>query len=431
MRILLFADFYPPVLGGMERHVQTVAHEFVRRGHSVAVATLAHEGSPAYENDCGVRIYRLPGWNRALKPFYASADRQFHPTMPDPGVISGLRHVVERERPEIIHGRGWMLYSYLPLRARYDIPLVVTLHDYSLVCPRKTYTRHGQVCDGPGYAKCVACATEQYGAAKSLLLCTGLAASKRLHGRVDRYVGISRAVRDANIQSAGRPPRPFSVIPTFVPDALLDPAPEAERPAFLPVDDGYILFVGEFAAHKGPQVLLEAYEGLTDPPPLVMIGSEHGKRPMAFPPGVIVARNAPHAAVMAAWRHCAFGVAPSIWPEPLGQVAIEAMTARKPVIASAVGGLPDVVVDGETGLLTPPGDAVALSAAMRTLLLDPARRERMGAAGYERARRFTVGVVASEIERLYAEVRAEAPAPAVSRSGGLPDADIGDVGGLR
>lgn len=431
MRILMFSDFYPPVLGGMERHVQTLAHELARRGHSVAVATLAHEGSPAYEDNGGVRVYRLPGWNRALKPFYASADRQFHPTIPDPGVVSGLRHVVDREQPEIVHGRGWMLYSYLPLRPYADIPLVVTLHDYSLVCPRKTYTRHGQVCDGPGFAKCVACATEQYGAAKSLLLCAGLAASKRLHGRVDQYVGVSRAVRDANVQAAGRPPRPFSVIPTFVPDTLLEPAPERERPDFLPAEDGYILYVGEFAAHKGPQTLLEAYAGLVAPPPLVLIGTENGKRPMLFPPGVVVARNVPHDTVMVAWRHCAFGVAPSIWPEPLSQVAIEAMAARKPVIASAVGGLPDLVVDGETGLLTPPGDALVLRAAMRELLLDPARRERMGAAGYARARRFTVGVVASEIERLYSEVCAATPASATNHSGGLPDANVADVGRLR
>ncbi len=411
MRVLLFSDMYPPIIGGLERHVQTLARELVRRGHHVAVATLAHTGSPAFEIDDGVHVHRLPGWNRALKPFYVTAERQFHPTLPDPGVMAGLRRVMTEERPDIVHGRGWMLYSYLPLRRAYAAPLIVTLHDYSLVCPRRTYTREGHICDGPAYGKCVRCASEQYGAAKSLLLCTGLAASKHMHGRVDRYVGVSRAVRDANLQAAGKPPRPFDVIPTFVPDSVLEPRPARERPAFLPPDDGYILFVGELAPHKGIHVLLEAYRELSSLAPLVLIGAEHGKSSIEFPPGVIVARNVPHADVMAAWEHSAIGVTPSIWPEPLGQVAIEAMASSKPVVATAVGGLADLVVDGETGLLVPPDDAPALRTALRTLLLDPARRARMGEAGRARARLFTVGVVADQIERLYAEVYEAAHAP--------------------
>ncbi len=410
MRILMFSDFYHPVIGGLERHVRTLSHELARRGHSVAVATLAHEGSPAFEDDQGVRVYRLPGWNRALKPFYVSAERQFHPTLPDPGVMAGLRRILAEERPDIVHGHGWMLYSYLPLRSRYDIPLVVTLHDYGLVCPRKTYMREGRVCDGPGYAKCVRCGIEQYGLAKSLLLTTGMAISKRGHGRVDRYIAISQAMRDASVQAAGRPVRPIEVIPTFIPDTALQPQPAYPRPAFLPQSDEYLLFVGELSPHKGVQVLLDAYQGLTDLAPLVMIGSQHGAASVEIPPGVFVARNVAHQDVMAAWERCAIGVVPSVWPEPFGQVAIEAMAARKPVVASAVGGLPDIIVDGVTGVLVPPGDAQALRLALRELLLDPARRARMGEAGHERARRFTVGAVADRIEQVYSEVRESADA---------------------
>jgi glycosyltransferase involved in cell wall biosynthesis len=401
MRILMFSDLYHPIIGGMERHVQTLSREFVRRGHHVAVATLAHEGSPEFEVDQGVHIYRLSGWNRALKPFYASAERQFHPTLPDPGVTAGLRRVLNAESPDIVHGRGWMLYSYLPLRSRYDVPLIVTLHDYSLVCPRRNFVHRGQVCSGPAYAKCVRCGNEQYGVAKSLLLTTGMAISKRAHNRVDQFISISQAVRDASVQAAGRPPRPLEVIPTFVPDSVLAPHTARERPAFLPPTDDYILFVGELSPHKGVQVLLDAYQGVADLAPLVLIGSQHGKSTIDVPAEVIVARNVPHEDVMAAWAHSAIGVVPSIWPEPFGQVAVEAMASRKPVVASAIGGLPDVIVDRETGLLVPPGDAVALRGALRELLLDPARRARMGEAGHERARLFTVGVVADRIEHVY------------------------------
>src|SRR5205809_3939099 len=130
MRILMVSDFYPPVIGGLERYVQLLAHELLRRGHQVSVATLRHEGAPAYELDAGVRVQRLAGWNRLLAPFYASSARPFHPTAPDPGVMAGLRRVVAHERPDIVHAHSWMLYSWLPLKQWSKAGLIVTLHDY-------------------------------------------------------------------------------------------------------------------------------------------------------------------------------------------------------------------------------------------------------------------------------------------------------------
>src|SRR5438128_7605427 len=195
MRILMVSDFYPPIIGGLERYVQTLAHELLRRGHQVSVATLWHEGSPGYELDAGVRVHRLAGWNRLLAPFYESSARQFHPTAPDPGVMAGLRHVVARERPDIVHAHGWMLYSFLPLKEWSTAGLIVTLHDYGLVCPKKTYLYNDGLCAGPAYARCLCCARAQYGALKAAALTTGLAVSSRLHGRVDRYLAVSAAVR--------------------------------------------------------------------------------------------------------------------------------------------------------------------------------------------------------------------------------------------
>lgn len=78
---------------------------------------------------------------------------------------------------------------------------------------------------------------------------------------------------------------------------------------------------------------------------------------------------------------------PSIWVEPFGITAVESMAAGLPVIASRVGGLAETVVDGETGILFPPGDAQALARALRRLMDDAGLRERMGRAGRERAER--------------------------------------------
>ena len=109
---------------------------------------------------------------------------------------------------------------------------------------------------------------------------------------------------------------------------------------------------------------------------------------------------------MAAWAHCAVGVVPSIWPEPLSLAAVEAMACGRPVVASATGGLPEVVIDGETGLLVPAGDVGALRDALRALLSDPVLRRRLGEAARRRARLFTASAITARIEQVYADVQA-------------------------
>ena len=78
----------------------------------------------------------------------------------------------------------------------------------------------------------------------------------------------------------------------------------------------------------------------------------------------------------------------------------------KAVIASRIGGLPDIVVDGETGCLVPPGDPQALREAMQSLLDDPARRERMGILAKQRVVQFQATSVVSRIEQVYRELSA-------------------------
>ena len=210
---------------------------------------------------------------------------------------------------------------------------------------------------------------------------------------------------------------PYQVIPNLLPEKLLAEEdqeevrplpPELER---LPEGD-FLLFVGDLSADKGVHVLLAAYNKLREAegelpesvPPLVVIGRRFGGTADELPPGVIALGRIPHTAVMEAWRRCTIALAPSVWAEPFGIVALEAMVAGKPLVASNTGGLADTVIHGETGLLVPPGDVDALAEGIRLLLLDPQLRAQLGQAAAQRAAEYRASNVAQTVERAYAGV---------------------------
>ncbi len=161
------------------------------------------------------------------------------------------------------------------------------------------------------------------------------------------------------------------------------------------------MFAGALGPHKGVDVLLQAWGGFDPAVPLVLVGIHRQDTPRRFPEGVRVVENVPHDDVLRAWAHCAVAVVPSRWPEPFGLVALEAMAAGRPVVASAVGALPDLLQSGRAGVLVPPGDAPALRQAISLLLADPARRAQLGQTARERASAYSASAIVPRIEGVY------------------------------
>jgi glycosyltransferase involved in cell wall biosynthesis len=167
-----------------------------------------------------------------------------------------------------------------------------------------------------------------------------------------------------------------------------------------PEEPPHVLYVGRLSPEKG---VLELVEACGDDLPLVVAGDGplRARVPQArgFVPPDELGPWYERAAVVAAPSH----------REGYGVAAREAMAWGRPVVASAVGGLTDAVVDGVTGLLVPPGDAAALRAALERLLGDAALRGRLGAAARETAQRELAFAVAAE--RLHDVYRSAAPGP--------------------
>lgn len=404
MRILMLTQFYPPVIGGEERHVANLSRALVARGHEVSVATLRHRDFPAFEVEHGVRVHRVRGSMQRIGILFSEDSRQYAPPFPDPEITRALRSIIQEEHPDIVHAHNWIVHSFTPLKTWSKARLVMTLHDYSLVCAQKRLMQRGTVCSGPQLSKCIHCAVDFYGPVKGIP--TTLANSfwgKRERRAVDLFLPVSRAVADGTQLDMHR--APYRIIPNFVPDQVDVTYAEADPLlAQLPAGD-FLLFVGDIMPDKGAEVLLEAYASMETQVPLVLIGRSYlpdlDKR---LPPNVLYLGSWPHASIMAAWKRCALGVVPSIVADSCPTVAIEAMLMGRPLVAARSGGLTDIVADGQTGLLVPRGDAPALREAIQRLLNDPEQRANMGRLAGQRVGAFQETTVVSQIEQAYKDL---------------------------
>jgi glycosyltransferase involved in cell wall biosynthesis len=167
----------------------------------------------------------------------------------------------------------------------------------------------------------------------------------------------------------------------------------------------FLLFVGDLSNEKGVRTLLDAYQLLgSGRPPLMLVGRLTPDTPTRLPDGAEVHLEWPHEDVQIAFRRCISAVLPSVWPDPCPTTVLEAMASGRPVVTTSVGGIGDMVVDGESGLLVPPGDELGLAAAIRRVLADGELRSRLGVGAQTKVRRFTASVVAEQLESVYERV---------------------------
>jgi glycosyltransferase involved in cell wall biosynthesis len=405
LRVLLVTDSYPPLVGGATFWSQQVARHMSARGHDVTLATTWQPRTAAFEQDREVAVHRLRDLTSRVPGISADPYRHNPPPFPDPEAVMRLRRLIRQVQPDLVHSYGWLTHSVAAALLGSDVPLLVSTQDYSNICALRTLFRHGEICEGSAPAKCLECASSNYGKAKGAVAVGGIFGSRPLLRRkVTRIHSISRYVATA-IERDLRAPAPIEIVPNFSEDVGDAPVDE-EVLSRLP-DQPFIFFVGALRRVKGIVELCSAYERLEGPPPMVLAGPLAPDTPKEFPSGVTVLTSVPFPTVMAAWRRALFGVFPSKWPEPLGNVVYEAMSQGRAVIGTRPGGHEDMVEDGRTGLLVPAGDVAALGEAMSRLIGDSELRETLGERARERSRAFTAAAVLPELERLYRETAGE------------------------
>ncbi|HEY2834257.1 MAG TPA: glycogen synthase [Sporichthyaceae bacterium] len=179
----------------------------------------------------------------------------------------------------------------------------------------------------------------------------------------------------------------------------------------------YVIFVGRITRQKGVPVLLRAAASLDPSAQLVLCAGAADTQELGAEVSALVAElqasrsgviwipeMLPKPDIIQLLTHAAVFACPSVY-EPLGIVNLEAMACATAVVASRVGGIPEVVDDDVTGLLVPPEDPASLAGALNLLLRDPGRTGAMGRAGRDRAvHEFSWDAVAAQTAALYAEL---------------------------
>jgi glycogen synthase len=395
----MVTQFYPPVTGGQEQYVRNLSRALAERGHDVEVVTIANDGPAATSVDGAVTVHRIRTTAQRLPRLYDDVARPHALPVVDPGFRTAVGRLLAGNQFDVVHAHDWSIGSAIGPARRARVPVVLTQHDYSHVCATKRFMRGDEVCAGPAPVACLRCASSWHGPVVGPGVAVANALGRRTRSKnVDAFVPVSSVVA-INTRLPGR--NPYVVIPNFIPDDLL----LAEA---VPQPEGPMVFVGDLSRDKGIEILLEAHRraGL---PRLVLAGRVLEHTPLQLSDGVELRGLLDHDSVIELMQTACVVVVPSIVPDCCPTVVLEAMAVGCPVVAAASGGIVDLVDDGVTGLLVPPGDASALSGALSAVVDDRERAAAMGRAALERARLFTASAVVGRIEDLYQRVRSGLP----------------------
>jgi glycogen synthase len=389
MRILLLSREYPPhVYGGAGVVVDHLSRALAR---CAAVEVRCFGEQALTGPDLRVRGYAP--WERLA----GGPEAAYAPALEALSV--GLAMARDPIAADVVHSHTWYVgFGGMLVQAIHDVPLVVTLHSMEPLRPWKA----DQL--GTGYA-------------------VSSWAERLAVERAERVIAVSAQMRGDILTHFRVDPERVVVIHNGVDAEAFRRTERREALARHGVREPYVLFVGRISEQKGILPLLEAARSLPEDVSLVLCASSPDTPELLSRLEAAVAGrprvrwiNAmlPVAEVVELYSHAAVFVCPSIY-EPFGLINLEAMACGTPVVATRVGGIPEVVVDGETGWLVPPGDEAALAQALRGALADPALARRMGEAGRRRVEaHFSWDRIA---ERTLAVYRDAIAAKAVARRG--------------
>jgi glycosyltransferase involved in cell wall biosynthesis len=405
MRILMVQTFYY-YRGGDSTYMLSLSKLLEEKGHEVVPFAMEHpQNLPSPYARFFPSEVDFPDLLRRRSPRAAW-------TVATRSVRSGearrkIAELADEVKPDVAHFHN--IHAHLttsivsPLHKR-RIPIVWTLHDYRLICPNSSLLSGGEICE-----RCIPdrfheavlqrCKRGSLAASFVAMLATLYDRFERIPSRIDRFIAPSRFLESKLVEGGFDPAKVVS-IPNFV---------DLARYAGLPERD-YFCYVGRLSPEKGLDVLIRAAAGLEAGRLLIVGDGPEAERLRRLATELKASRvefagfrsGEELARILA---EAQFVVLPSRWYENLPFAVMEAFASSKAVVASRLGGIPEMVDDGENGLLFPAGDAAALAACLARMLGDRRMREEMGRRGREKAERlYDREEHYARIEKVYRDV---------------------------
>ncbi|HKY22378.1 MAG TPA: glycosyltransferase family 4 protein [Vicinamibacterales bacterium] len=412
MRILIATDAFPPTAGGSGWSTYELARGLRAKGHEIRLLQPYSERSPVPTGCDGFAVEGFPAFAPRV-PFlrnYFRNERLYR------RLGDYLAQVIGNENIDLVHGQHVLSGPASVIAAKSaGIPSVCTVRDYWPLCYWNDLLDdpvRGTVCPGCSAAAMTRCLPPRAGGAWPLTLPAipymraNLKQKQTSLADADAVVAVSNQIAtDLRHRSPDLARARIETIPNGVD---VDGVRTAVESSTRPLPQPYALFVGKLAMNKGASSLVEVAERARLEMPLAIIG-EGPERPAIERAALAAGRDIK----MMGWldrhevfrwmRHATLLMFPSIWPEPLSRVLIEASALSVPIAAMNTGGTADIVVDEETGLLSSSVAELAMDVAR--LAGDATLRERLGAAARRRAQsHFDVSVVVTQMEALYEEL---------------------------
>lgn len=405
MRVLN-VNKYHYLRGGSEQYFFFVERGLRARGHDVVPFAMRHpDNLPSeYERYWPAEVDYFGGSLRArvaagFKVLYSRDARLCVARLLDdhPADVAHL-HLFQQQ----------FSLAILPEIRRRGIPIVHTVHDLKPVCPAYRMLTHDGICErclGGHFHRCVRHRCVKGSLAGSLVAAVEmyLAHLGGFYRHIDRFVAPSRFYA-RKLEEGGIPGGKIEVLPL---------ACEVEQTAARYDDDGYALCAGRLSEEKGVATLLQAARIAGSKVPIKIAGTgplEDSLRRQAADLGLEHVEFVGYqsgARLRELQAGAMFFVVPSEWYENAPVVIHEALSLGKPVVGSRIGGIPELVEDGENGLTFAMGDAAALAEALASLAADPGRRRRLGTAARRRAEaRHSPAAHVERLLEIYAECRA-------------------------
>ena len=376
MKILYVNSLYSPLIkGGAELSLQLIVEGMKSRGHEVVVASLHAEKTKTVDEVNGVKVIRVPlkngywPYGDAQAPTLSRMAWHFRDRK-NVGMGETIRQILQEERPDVVSCHnlaGWSIAVWDEIYAA-GIPIIQVLHDFYLLCPNSNMNKAGVPCE----TQCLSC---------QLLRSNHPTTSSK----VSAVVGISQSILNRFVSAGYFSNASKEVIYN------VRTAPESLPPRIRKPREKLVLgYLGTISKVKGVEWLIEQFQKLSIPASLKIAGNGNETTLEEFR----------HLAKSSQVEFVGFVkpseflktidvlVVPSLWEEPLGMVAIEALAHGVPVITSGKGGLGESVKHELNGLICHPEQANSLGEAMVRLYDYPALYNRLSAAAPDSVSRF-------------------------------------------